>query len=48
MNGIGILYSKPAAVATVSVFGSMSKTLNTKVRNEIIKYSQMYILAKQF
>ena len=45
-NGIGIFYSKPAAVATVTVFGSLSKTLHTKIRNKIIKYSQMYILAK--
>ena len=37
----------PAAFATATVCGSLSKTTNTKIRNKIIKYSQMYILDKQ-
>ena len=28
--------------------GSLSKTINTKIRKKILKYSQMYILSKQF
>ena len=42
--GIGLPYSIPAAFATTTVCGSLSKTINTKIRNKIIKYSQMYIL----
>ena len=45
---IGLPYSIPTAFATATVCGSLSKTINTKIRNKIIKYSQMYILAKQF
>ena len=37
LTGIGLL-----------VCGSLSKTINIKIRNKIIKYSQMYILSKQF
>ena len=37
LTGIGLL-----------VCGSLSKTINTKIRYKIIKYSQMYILSKQF
>ena len=48
LTGIGIHYSIPTAFATATVFGSLSKTINTKIRNKIINYSQMYILAKQF
>ena len=48
LTGIGLPYSIPTAFATATVFGSLSKTINTKIRNKIIKYSQMYILSKQF
>ena len=47
-TGIGLAYSIPTAFATATVCGSLSKTINTKIRNKIIKYSQMYILSKQF
>ena len=40
-TGIGLPYSIPTAFATATVFGSLSKTINTKIRNKIIKYSQM-------
>ena len=46
--GIGLPYSIPTAFATATVCGSLSKIINTKIRNKIIKYSQMYILSKQF
>ena len=46
--GIGLPYSIPRAFATATVCGSLSKTINTKIRNKIIKYSQMHILSKQF
>ena len=48
LTGIVLAYSIPTAFATASVCGSLSKTINTKTRNIIIKYSQMYILSKQF
>ena len=48
LTGIGLPYSITTAFATATVCGSLSKTINTKIRNKIIKYSQMYILAKQF
>ena len=48
LTGIGLPYSIPTAFATATVCGSLSKTINTKIRTKIIKYSQMYILAKQF
>ena len=48
LTGIGLPYSIPTAFATATVCGSLSKTINTKIRNKIIKYSQMYVLAKQF
>ena len=48
LTGIGLPYSKPTAFATATVCGSSSKTINTKTRNKIKKYSQMYILSKQF
>ena len=48
LTGIGLPYSIPTAFATATVCGSLSKTINTKIRNKIIKYSQMYILAKQY
>ena len=48
LTGIGLLYPIPTAFATATVCGSLSKTINTKIRNKIIKYSQMYILSKQF
>ena len=48
LRGIGLPYSIPTAFATATVCGSLSKTINTKIGNKIIKYSQMYILSKQF
>ena len=48
LTGIGLPYSIPTAFATATVCGSLSKTINTEIRNKIIKYSQMYILSKQF
>ena len=48
LTSIGLPYSIPTAFATATVCGSLSKTNNTKIRNKIIKYSQMYILSKQF
>ena len=48
LTGIGLVYSIPTAFATATVCGSLSKTINTKIRNKIIKCSQMYILSKQF
>ena len=44
LTGIGLVYSIPTVFATATVCGSLSKTIDTK----IIKYSQMYILSKQF
>ena len=46
--GIRLPYYVPTAFATATVCGSLSKTINTKIRNKIIMYSQMYILRKQF
>ena len=48
LTGIGLPHSIPTAFATATVCDSLSKTINTKIRNKIIKYSQMYILSKQF
>ena len=48
LTGIGLPYSIPTAFATATVCGSLSKTINTKIRNKTIKYSQMYVLGKQF
>ena len=48
IRGIGLPYSIHTAFATATVCGSLSKTINTKKRNKIIKYSQMYILSKEF
>ena len=48
LTGIGLAHSIPTAFATATVYGSLSKTINNKIRNKIIKYSQMYILSKQF
>ena len=48
LTGIGLPYSIPTAFATATVCGSLSKTFITKIKNKIIKYSQMYILSKQF
>ena len=47
LTGIGLPYSIPTAFATAT-YGSLTKTINTKIRNKIIKYSQMYILSKKF
>ena len=48
LTGIGLPYSIPTAFATATVCVSLSKTIITKIRNKIIKCSQMYILSKQF
>ena len=48
LTGVGLAYSIPTVFATATVCGSLSKTINTKIRNKIIKYSQMCILSKQF
>ena len=48
LTGIGLPYSIPTAFATANVCGSLSKTIKTKITNKILKYSQMYILSKQF
>ena len=48
LTGMGLPYSIPTAFATATVCGSLSKTINSKIRNKIIKYSEMYILSKQF
>ena len=48
ITGIGLPYSIPTAVATATACGSLSKTISAKIRNEIIKYSQIYILNIQF
>ena len=46
-TGIGLLYSIPTAFATATVCGSLSKIIHTKLRNKIIKYSEMCISSKQ-
>ena len=48
LTGIALPYSIPTASATATVCGSLSKTINTKIRIKIIKYSQMFFLSKQF
>ena len=48
LTGIGLPYSIPTAFATATVCGSLSKTINSKRRNKVIKYSQRYNLSKQF
>ena len=48
ITGIGLPYSIPTAFATANVCGSLSKTINTKIRNKMIKCSQMYTLSKEF
>ena len=48
LTGIGLPYSRPTAFSTATVCGSLSKTINTKIRKKIIKYSKMYTLSKQF
>ena len=48
LTGIGLPYSIPTAFARATICGSLPKTINTKIRNKIIQYSQMYILRKQF
>ena len=45
---MGLPYFIPTAFARATVCGSLSKAIITKIRNKIIKYSQMYILSKQF
>ena len=44
---LGKPYSIPTAFATATVCGSVSKAVNTKIRNKFMKFSQMYILSKQ-
>ena len=36
LTGIGLPYSIPTAFATATFCGSLSKTINTKIRNKII------------
>ena len=48
LTGIGLLYSIPTALVTATNCGSLRKIINTKIRNKIIKNSQMYISSKQF
>ena len=48
ITGIGLPKSIPAAFATATVCGSLSKIINTKIRNKITRYSQKYILSKRF
>ena len=48
LTGIGLPNSTPTAIATAIVCGSLSETINTEIRNKIIRYSQIYILSKQF
>ena len=48
LTGIGLPCSIPTAFATATVCDSLSKTINTKIRNKIIKYSQIYTSSKQF
>ena len=48
LTGIGLTFLIPTAFATATVCGSLSKTINSKIRNKIIKYSKMFILSKQF
>ena len=48
LTDIELTYSIPTAFATAAVCDSLSKTFNTKERNQIIKYSQMYISSEQF
>ena len=43
LTGIRLPYSIPTAFATATVCGSLSKSINTKIRNKVIKYSRMYI-----
>ena len=38
----------PKVFTTAIVCGSFSKTIISKIRNKIIKYSQKYVLSKQF
>ena len=45
---MGLPYSIPTDFATATVTGPLSKTIKTKIRKRNIKYSQMYILGKQF
>ena len=44
ITGIGLPYSIPTAFATATLCRSLSKTINTKMRNNFIKYSQLYFL----
>ena len=48
LSSIGLLYSIPAAFVTATVCGSVSKTISNRKKNKIVKYSQKYILSKQF
>ena len=38
----------PTAFAIATAGSSISKTVNTKIRNKFIKFSQISILSKQF
>ena len=43
LSGIGLPYSIPTAFPAATVCGSLTETINTKIRNKIKKYSQIYI-----
>ena len=44
---IRIPYSIPAALATATIRGSILKTINTKKRNNIIRYSHIFVLTRE-
>ena len=46
LTGTGLPYSIPTSFATATVGGSLTKTVNNKIRNKFIKYSPKYILSK--
>ena len=46
LTGIGLPYSITTVFNTATVCGPLSNAINSKLRNIIIKYSQMYILSK--
>ena len=46
LTGTGLPYSISTSFATASVGGSLTKTVNNKMRNKFIKYSPKYILSK--
>ena len=47
-TGIGLPYTVSTLFATATVYGSLSRTINTKMRKKIIKRSQIYKLKNEF